>query len=65
MNDNKQQLFNIFGNASFYADNEQHAYEKLGKYFLSKAKGKPYIEILQLGKLELLNLTEIERQNNE
>lgn len=61
----EQQLFNIFGNASFHANNEQHAYEKLGKYFLSKAKGKPYIEIIEYGKLELINLTECERVSNE
>lgn len=63
---NKQQLFNIFGNASFHADDEQHAYEKLGKYFLSKAKKKP-IEFQEIffGQLELINLTECERQSNE
>jgi hypothetical protein len=61
----EQQLFNIFGNASFHANNEQHAYEKLGKYFLSKSKGKPYIEIIEYGKLELINLTECERASNE
>jgi len=62
----EQQLFNIYGNATFHADDEKHAYEKLGKYFLSKSKKKPieYSEIF-FGKLEVINLTECERNLNE
>ena len=37
----EQKLFTIYGDACFHADNEQHAYEKLGKYFLSISKKKP------------------------
>lgn len=62
----EQQLFNIFGNATFNADNEKHAYEKLGKYFLSKAR-KLEIEYNEIffGQLEVINLTEAERKSNE
>jgi hypothetical protein len=62
----QQLLFNIYGNASFHANDEKHAYEKLGKYFLSKAR-KPEVEFENIfyGQLELINLTEDEGKSNE
>jgi len=62
----QQLLFNIYGNATFHADNEKHAYEKLGKYFLSKSR-KPDVEFENIfyGQLDVINLTEAERKSNE